>query len=283
MRKLRTKSDSEVSLNSKLVRKVREDWLEKIRSFIQKNSSGTDIYKPSGKETFVAVIIGLGISLLIGYLFYQSIIACVILLPAAAYLAREHISDLKEKKKEGLEQQFVDWLVSFSGALKAGYSANRAIPEASAQMELLYGRESLINKEMSRLCTQMEMNRRPEDLFMEFAERSNLEDAVTFAEVFKIITRSGGDMILVVGSTVGMISGKIRTQEDIRTAVRGRRFEQSIMNLMPIAILGYMRVASYEFLSQVYGNMAGILLMTCALILYGLAYFLGRRVVKISV
>ena len=182
-----------------------------------------------------------------------------------------------------MERQFLDYLTAFAGALKAGYSAERAIREGAAQMEILYGKSALICSEMSRLCGQMEMNRSPDDLLAEFAVRSELEDADVFAEVFRIISRSGGDMISVVGNTAEMIGEKLRTQEDIRTAVRGRQFEQTIMNVMPLAILAYMRIVSPGLLENVYGSLPGIVMMTGALGVYAAAFVIGRKMSRIEV
>ena len=207
----------------------------------------------------------------------------MILIPVSLFFFGERLRGLRRRKKEEMERQFLDYLTAFAGTLKAGYSAERAIREAAGQMEILYGKTALITVEMGRLCAQMEMNRSPAELLAEFAERSELEDADVFAEVFRIISRSGGDMISIVGNTADMIGEKLRTQEDIRAAVRGRQIEQTVMNLMPLAILPYMRVVSPGLLEGVYGRLPGIILMTGALGIYAAAFVLGRKMSRIEV
>ena len=174
-------------------------------------------------------------------------------------------------------------LVSFAGALKAGYSAARALPEAAAQMEVLYGHEAMICRELQRMLQHMEMNRRPEDLFADLADASRIPDAAVFADVFAIISRSGGDMISVVSRTAEMIMEKMRTAEEIRAAYRARQYEQRLMYVMPLAIMLYMKAVSPGFMDAVYGNVPGTVIMTAALGLYLLALLLGRRITGIEV
>lgn len=273
-----------VSVSGRFTRSIMpEAWREKLSFFIPKSSGRADIYRATPKETAAAAVLGAGIGAAIAYLFYNSPAAWLALLPVCLFFFGEHLRGLRKRKKEQMERQFLDLLTTFAGTLRAGYSAERALRESASQMEILYGKSALISVEMDRICGQMEMNRSPEDLLEEFASRSELEDADVFAEVFRIISRSGGDMIAVVGNTADMIGEKLRTQEDIRTAVRGRQFEQMIMNLMPLAILAYMRVVSPGLLAGVYGRLPGIVLMTAALGIYAAAFALGRKMSRIEV
>ena len=262
---------------------IPEGWLEKLSFFIPKSSGKADIYKAAPQETAAAALLGAGIGGAIAFLFYNSLLAWVILIPVSLFFFGERLRGLRRRKKEEMERQFLDYLTAFAGTLKAGYSAERAIREAAGQMEILYGKTALITVEMGRLCAQMEMNRSPAELLSEFAVRSELEYADVFAEVFRIISRSGGDMISIVGNTADMIGEKLRTQEDIRAAVRGRQIEQTVMNLMPLAILTYMRVVSPGLLEGVYGRLPGIILMTGALGIYAAAFVLGRKMSRIEV
>lgn len=177
----------------------------------------------------------------------------------------------------------MDALTALAGALKAGYSVDHALTETWREMTLLYGENALISREFGRMQSRLEMNRRPEEVFVEFAERSRLEDAEVFAEVFAVAGRSGGDLILVISRTTEMIGEKLRAEQEIRTAIRARQFEQKIMNGMPLGILGYMEVVSSGYLSPVYGTVSGVLIMSLGLVLYGAAYLLGKKLTEIEV
>ena len=177
----------------------------------------------------------------------------------------------------------MDALTALSGALKAGYSIENALEEAGKEMEILYGPEAGISREFRLIRGKLKVNRRPEEVLMEFAERSRLEDAAVFAEVFAVAGRAGGDLIAVIGRTTEMIGEKLRAQQEIRTAIRARQFEQKIMNGMPLGILAYMETVSPGYLAPMYGNASGAAVMTAGLVLYGAAYLLGRKLTEIEV
>lgn len=229
------------------------------------------------------MLTGLGLVALLAWFFYRSLLAFVLLLPLTGIYRKLKGKERRRRLFEQMERQFMDALAALAGALKAGYSVDHALTEAWREMVLLYGEGALISREFGRMQSLLEMNRRPEEVFVEFAERSRLEDAAVFAEVFAVAGRSGGDLILVISKTTEMIGEKLRAEQEIRTAIRARQFEQKIMNGMPLGILAYMEVVSAGYLSPMYGTVSGILIMSLGLILYGAAYLLGKKLTEIEV
>ena len=220
---------------------------------------------------------------LVARLFYRSVWAFGCLLPLAFGYVWLQSKDRERLRHEQMEYRFVDALAALSGALKAGYSVEHALIEAGKELEVLYGISTPICQEFRLIRSKLEMNRQPEEALMEFAARTRLEDAVVFAEVFAIANRAGGDMIAVVGKTSEMIGEKLRAVQEIRTLIRARQFEQKIMNSMPLVILAYMELVSPGYLSPVYGNIGGVVIMTIGLVLYGAAYVMGKRMTEIEV
>ena len=58
---------------------------------------------------------------------------------------------------------------------------------------------------------------------------------------------------------------------------------QMIMSLMPAGIILYLQLTSPGFLEVLYGNPFGVCAMTVCLGIYGLSYWLGKRIVDIEV
>lgn len=226
---------------------------------------------------------GIGLAALIAWFFYRSVLAFAILLPMTGVYWKLKQEERRRCLFEQMERQFMDALAALAGALKAGYSVDHALTEAWQEMALLYGEGALISREFGRMQSLLEMNRRPEEVFVEFAGRSRLEDAAVFAEVFAVAGRSGGDLILVISKTTEMIGEKLRAEQEIRTAIRARQFEQKIMSGMPLGILAYMEMVSPGYLSPMYGTVSGVLIMSLSLGLYGAAYLLGKKLVEIEV
>ncbi|MCI8514636.1 MAG: type II secretion system protein F [Lachnospiraceae bacterium] len=229
------------------------------------------------------MLTGIGFTAVLAWFFYRSLIAFLFLLPLVEVYRKLKRKERRRQMFEQMERQFMDALASLAGALKAGYSVDHALTEAWREMVLLYGENALISREFGRMQSRLEMNRRPEEVLMEFAQRSRLEDAAVFAEVFAVAGRSGGDLILVISKTTEMIGEKLRAEQEIRTAIRARQFEQKIMNGMPLGILAYMEVVSPGYMAPMYGTIRGIFIMSLGLLLYGAAYLLGKKMTEIEV
>ena len=55
------------------------------------------------------------------------------------------------------------------------------------------------------------------------------------------------------------------------------------MCVVPFAIILYMKATFGEFLGALYGNAAGVCVMTVCLLLYVAAYRTGRKIIRIEV
>ena len=62
-----------------------------------------------------------------------------------------------------------------------------------------------------------------------------------------------------------------------------KALEQKIMCVIPLGILGFLRLTSPEFLSGMYGNLTGRAVMTVCLLIYAVAYLWGKKIVGIEV
>ena len=104
-----------------------------------------------------------------------------------------------------------------------------------------------------------------------------------FAAVFSTAKRSGGDMDKIIQTSARMLGDKIDVRKEIETTLSSKKAEQMIMSLMPAGIILYLQLTSPGFLEVLYGNPFGVCAMTVCLGIYGLSYWLGKRIVDIEV
>ena len=188
-----------------------------------------------------------------------------------------------EKKKGLFREQFKDFMQALAIALNVGYSVENAIREAKKELSRIYPKESRIMKELKLMENQMDMNIPVEQIFGNFSNNVNQEDVESFITVFSIAKRMGGDSIEILKSTARNISEKIEVEKEIQTLLAAKEFEFKIMSIVPFGIIIYMRLTFSEFMEILYGNELGILVMSGCLMVYGLAYMMGRKIVKIKV
>lgn len=228
-----------------------------------------------------------GESLLAGgvlnYLFYQAWWAWLGVIPVMVCFFRWKKKSLITRQKKELNYQFQDALSAFSVALQAGYSVENAVRACRRDMFRLYGGEADIVRELQYMENQMSVSVPVEELLLDFGRRSGLEDIENFAVVFQTAKRTGGDMENIVRRTARMLGDKIDVKKEIEATLAAKKSEQTIMSLMPFAIIVYMQLTSPGFLSVLYGNAFGVAAMTGCLVIYFLACWMGRKIVDIQV
>lgn len=235
------------------------------------------------RELAAASVKASAVILAMAYVFYDSILAVPFLIPLWALYLRECVMDISEKKKQQFLEQFRESIQAVSAALKAGYSVENAIREAQKDMAPMYDEDSRIRKEYSRMIRQLDMKMTLRSVLEQFAHRSGQEDVENFVTVFTASQKSGGDSISVIRSSVRLISERIDTEREIRNMIASQKLEFHIMCIVPFGIILYMKAAFGDFLSVMYGNPAGIMIMTICLLVYTAAYLTGRKLIKIEV
>lgn len=240
-------------------------------------------YHFSAKEGILAVFEGGFLILAIGYFFYRSLIACVLLLPLFGFFIKEKKRELSKKRRQELSAQFKDLVLSLSANMKAGYAIENALREAYRDMEPLYGTDSPIALEMRHMIRGMENNVVLEKLLYDLGLRSHLPDIMQFADVFLIAKKGGGNLTEILEKTAEVIEQKIETDKEIQLMISAKKMEQRIMNLVPFLIIFYIELTSKGFFDVLYHNLVGIAVMTVCLLFYGAAWRLSRKIVEIEV
>ncbi|HKL80106.1 MAG TPA: type II secretion system F family protein [Mobilitalea sp.] len=235
------------------------------------------------KEYMRYILQGEVIAVLIGWLFFRSIIGIIFLSPLVYWYCKDRRKNLVKKRKWQLNLEFRDGIGSLSAALGAGYSAEHAIEEALKDMALLYHKESIISREFTYLINQIKMNITVEKALSDFGERTGIEDIISFAEVFTTAKRTGGDLIHVIRNTSNTISDKIEVKREIITLITAKKYEANIMKIIPLGIICYMSLSSPGFLDPLYNNILGAAIMSVLLGIYLGTYLLIDKIVAIEI
>ncbi len=197
------------------------------------------------------------------------------------YFHKKRVQADRDRRIIGI--QFRDAISAVLTNLKAGYSAENAFFEAKRDMELLYGKNSLICEALRKLTKGIE-NRVPlEKLILHMGKESGNKDIQDFAEVFAVAKKSGGNMTEIISRTIAVISQKMDVEKEIEVLISAKKMESGIMNLVPFFIIFYISITSPGFFAPLYHNMFGIVLMTVCIGLYAFAYFMSERIVNIDV
>lgn len=221
-----------------------------------------------------------GISLL-SYLFYCSFLPLIPLCPCVMFFYKYMRKFLKKKRDYQITIQFKDMLTSVSGLLATGFSLENAIIEAEKEIFSLYG-ASLMYRELDMMINKMKVNIPVEEVFADFANRTDIEAIHTFSQILSISKQTGGDLRSIIFSTTTNISSQIDIRMEIETHLAGKKYELYIMSAMPPIIMAYIKLTQPGFFNPVYHNVLGVIVMSFCLFVYVIAVIMAYKILSIK-
>ena len=219
----------------------------------------------------------------VSYLFYGTFLGAFLLSPYLIRYMRSWEKQTIKKRKQGFQLQFKEAIEGISSALNVGYSVENAMRETLDELQILYKKEELIVREFRYMVHQLDMNISIEAILKDFAKRTEDDKVRTFVEVFSMAKRSGGNMRDIIRNTVCQIGDEIDVRREIDTIMAAKKLEFKVMSMIPFAMICYIKVSFPEFVDVLYGNALGIGVMTVCLLIYVVAYELGKRIVEVEV
>ncbi len=236
----------------------------------------------------------------VGYLFYGGIgkdefgnhttitwilniiISCLAGIAAGMAFIPMRIEQIIKKQQKRLRTQFRDMLEAFNTSLGAGKNVVDSFHTVYGDLKVQYDEGTYILNELEVILSGMANNVDIEDLLEDFGKRSGIEDIVSFANVFRICYRKGGNIKDTIRSTHSILSDKMEITEAIETVVTANKTEQKIMIVMPIVLIGMIKMMSPDFASN-FTTITGVISTTVAIVLFVVSYIIGKIVLDIKV
>lgn len=194
------------------------------------------------------------------------------------------LKERKRKKEQRLYQKgFQDLLQSLMTSLQAGYSLDNSCRIAMKELEKLYqNQKNPMIKQMRRIVQGLDLHIALEQLFMDFADSTKLEEARQFAVVIEIVRSTGGNMVEILKRTMEHLKYKMDTEEEIRVLLSGKLFEKNIMLSMSFLILLYLRLVNPEYVACFYNSIMGHLVMSVMIGITIFCFFWSEKIMDIS-
>ena len=189
---------------------------------------------------------------------------------------------LIEKQQKEISHQFRDMLDSLTTSLGSGKNISDSFISVYSDLKIQYDSDAFILKELEVIISGIHNNIAIEDVLDDFGKRSGNEDIKSFANVFRISYRKGGNIKDIIRNTQEILSDKMNIAEDIETLVASNKTEQNIMVVMPIILVGTIKLMSPEFAAN-FVTPAGLASTAVGLITFVIAYFVGKQILNIEI
>lgn len=186
-----------------------------------------------------------------------------------------------EKRRNILKQQFRDMLESLAASFSSGSNVQKAFESAAEDLKMQYSPKDYIVKEMEEILSGMQQNINVEVMLENFGKRSGNEDIISFADVFSVCYRKGGNMNSVIHRTHAVISEKMAVADEIETKLTSNKMQHNVMSVMPIAVVAMLRFTNESF-SANFATPVGVVVNTVAIGIFVGAYIYGNKIVDVK-
>ena len=220
----------------------------------------------------------------LGYIFYRSVILAAVVALLALKYPPIRTKQIIAARRQKLNLQFKDMLYSLTSSLGAGNSVERAMSAALEDMERQYGNpNTLIIQELELIVSKLALGQNIEDLFLDLAQRSGIDDIRTFAHIFEISKRTGGNLMQIMRQTSDIIMEKIETKQEMETALAEKKMEQKVLTAAPIALMFLMTQSTGDFMKPLFTTPGGRVICTVALVIIVIGYLCGKKLTDIEI
>lgn len=261
-------------------RKQKEEYVE-LRGLL---GVGKDyhVYHMRFSDYLISWVLGIAAGFIVLLAFFNNFFVALIGGIVCALVVPKYYCGYRRKKQsDELRTQFKDLLESLTSSYSAGQNTVEAFHDAESDMRAIYGDEADIVQEVQIICTGLKNNINIEALLLDFANRSGLDDAMSFANVFEVCNRQGGDLKRIVSDTREVINDKIEIEMEIETMLSGAKNELNIMMVMPVIIVVMLKGLGTSMAGS--NTPATVIVKIVCIGIFAVAYAMGRKITDIKV
>ena len=193
-------------------------------------------------------------------------------------------SFLCERRQNRLLEGFRDTLYIIAGSVAAGRQMPLAIEDAWKQCKTIYGQNSDICKELETICNVYNQSHGElEVLLQDFGRRSGLAEIIQFASSYEICRKNGGDVENVCMKSANILLDKIEFGKEAKAMISEKKMDIILLTAMPLGMVLILNVTSFSYISPLYGNTEGRIIMSLCLAGIALALKSGIKITNIKV
>lgn len=221
------------------------------------------------------------------YIYYRSLLLSIIVGPLIAVFQETNYSkSVMRKRKSKLRLQFKEFLeiISISVSGGSGRSMENAVIDALKELQMIYNRKSDIVREISLIVSDYEQAGIPmSDGFAELGERSEIDDIVSFAAVYKTIEGKTSNFGYIISQTREIIKEKVEIAMEIETTITSSKAETYTMLVLPLALIVMMSSMGSGILDTLFTTFSGRIAATVGVVCTFVSFVIAARAVEIEV
>jgi tight adherence protein B len=241
------------------------------------------LYKPDNGWKVVEALKVLLIAALTAYCFYNSAWGMAAGIAVGMYIVRRDYEAYQQRSAERFMEGFRDMLQLVDSSISAGSSLENAFIEAGNECMRRGEAYRLMQGEFVYMKNGLACNRKVEELLADVGKRRGASEIMELAGLISIAKYYGGDISGLIRQFNQNVSRRKMLEQELDTMIAAKRFEGTIMVLMPYLMILYMRLTTPGYTDALYETLLGRFAMTGALVVTVAAMVLMNRIVDVSI
>lgn len=236
---------------------------------------------------------------LVAYLMFALAIAVILYiyyhLPAVSVVGglliaipqeKNYAQSVKRKRQKRLRMQFKEFLeiisISISGG--SGRSMENAIVDSLRELKMIFNEKADIVREIALIVSDYEQAGIPmKEGFAELGERSEIDDIVSFAAIYRTIEGKTSDFGYIIAQTRDIIKDKAEITMEIETSITAAKSEAYMMLVLPLILVVLMSVMGSGLMDSLFNSAIGRAAATVGVICTFVSYVIAVRATEIEV
>jgi tight adherence protein B len=208
---------------------------------------------------------------------YQPWLTGLIVAAAAGILPVLYLNYRRNQRLRKIELQLPDSLDLITRALRAGHAFSSALKMAGEEMP------DPAASEFRMVHDEVNFGVSLEQALSHLSERVPLTDLRYFVVAVLVQRESGGNLTEILTNLSTLIRERLRLMARVRVLSSEGRMSAWILGLMPFILAGIINLANPQFMSPLWKDPIGIVIVKNMLVLMAIGALIMRKIIKIRV
>jgi tight adherence protein B len=242
----------------------------------------TDLARADLKLTTSEFVLFNIASILIGFLlallvFRGNMILALVGAAVGFYVPRWYIAFLQRKRLNAFDGQLGDTIILLSNSLRSGYSLLQSMETVSKELA------SPMSVEFARVTREIGLGLTIQEALANLLRRIPSDDLDLMITAINVQHEVGGNLAEILDTIAFTIRERVRIVGEIRSITAQQRLSASLLSVLPIALGLVLYALNPKYISGLWSNLCGWIMMITGGTLIILGYFIIRKIVDIEV
>lgn len=230
---------------------------------------------------YIAIRVAMaGLALAVPYVFVGGMIGILVGAVAALVgfqLPQFWIKQRIKARAESLEAQLPEALTLIGNSLKAGFGLLQSLSLAAEQLD------HPISTELRQTVHETNVGSSMDEAFVQLSERCESYDLDLVVTAILVQRSAGGNLSEILGNVAETMRERVRIRGEIQTLTAQQRMTGIVIGLLPAAVGGLFFLVSPEYVTVLFTETIGNVMLGLAVLLEAVGIIIIRRILSIEV